>query len=608
MEEKIIEDNYINRSIYDSIKKIINNIEKSDDYKINRNKKHKISKIMDEEIKRTEDGCLKIMNKHSIYIPHDEYYKTLMFSLENVWREINEDKLDPDYQEFSISPEKFIYYDLIDKKSKKFETCTFEIKVEFNLNFIQYINDKNELKTFNYDIDEDTYDDYEEDSESISKEDKKNIEKFREFFDFVIEKIEDCGKFTIMTLTNWNSKKFKKDDINIPGHRNIILIQNTDEEICFNHYEPHGAENDYLYDERTYFFEILEKYLYKSFLKLKQKKSSLPDFSDFQSMFKNNQNHVSKITDLSKKQKKSSKKKQKKILIEPFSSSICVGIQRVLSEYDKYGYCSLFSMFWLYCVLNCFFDLNEKNDNVPPLKEWVKNVEDIILKIFKEDQEKLYNLVITFAYRLFSKYYSSDLLNSNDKNMILKTQKNSVDVLFSLYSADINSRKIKVHIEKKSEKVEEEECNKNIIEKDIIIDDFQDDEGVEIDNTHFEDENDDEEDDDENEGPKPPEYEDFEDDAYENVNNLSKEEKRRLLKEFYGEDFDLNIEIENNEDLGEDIAPREYGYGDSDEDIVPREYGYEDLGEDIAPREYGYGDLDEDMAVEFIDESNQNEY
>ena len=554
MEEIVIEDNYINRSIYESIKKIINNIEKSDDYEISRYKKHKISKIMEEKIERDENECVKIMETHSIYIPHDEYYKTLMFSLENTWREINEGILSPDYQEFSISPEKFIYYELIDKKSKKFETCTFEIKVEFNLNMIQYINNKNELKIFNYDINEDIYDEYEEDSESISKEDKKNIETFREFCDFVIEKIEDCGRFTILTLTNWNSKKFKKDDIDIPGHRNIILIENTDEEIYFNHYEPHGAENEYLCDERTYFFEILKKYLSKSFLKLKQKKYTLQDFSHFQSISKSNQIPVSK------KQKKSPKKKQKIILIEEFSSSICVGIQSVLTEYDKYGYCSLFSMFWLYCVLNCFFDINEKNNNVPPLKEWVKNVEYILLKIFKNDQEKLYNLVITFAYRLFSKYYSSNLLNSNDKDMILKTQEKSVNYLFSIYSDDIKSKKIKVYVEEKMEKVDKEKCNKNLIEKDIIIGGFQKDEGIEIDNT--------------------------------NSKDISLEEKIKFLKKYYDEDFELNMEeTENNE-----------------KDIVPREYNYEDIGEDIVPREYNYEDFDEDMTVEFVDETNQNEY
>jgi hypothetical protein len=294
-----------------------------------------------------------------------------------------------------------------------------------------------------------------------------------------------------------------------------------------------------------------------------------------------------------KKHKKSSKKKPKKISIEPFSSSICVGIQSVLSEYDKYGYCSLFSMFWLYCVLNCFFDINEKNKNIPPLKEWIKNVENILLEIFKNDQEKLYNLVITFAYRLFSRYYSSNLLTVNDRNMILEIQEDSVNILFSVYLDDMKSGKIKVYIEEKMEKIDESECDKKTIEKDIIIDDFQEDEGIEIDNTNFDDD---------------------EEDRNENVNNLSEEEKRRLLKEYYGEDFDLNIEeIENNEN---DIVPREYNYEDANE--VPREYNYEDVNEvpreynyedaNEVPREYNYEDVNEDMTIEFVDEPNQNEY
>ena len=140
-----------------------------------------------------------------------------------------------------------------------------------------------------------------------------------------------------------------------------------------------------------------------------------------------------------------------------------------------------------------------------------------------------------------------------------------------------------------------------MIESNFVVSNSQEDEGIEIDNTNFEENNENEIEVD-YEGPSPPEYEEFdEDDRYGNVNNLSEEEKRKILEDVYGEDI-FNVEREYNQNNMEDIIPQGYEEYET-EDIIPREYGYED----IIP-EYNYDNMDEDMTVEFVDETNQNEY
>ena len=579
MEEKNIDD-----IISECIDKNVNEIIKY--YHITKDEDHEVSRIAEEEIKIDKDTneCARVIKKHSIYIPRDEYYRTLMFSLETPWVELEKHKLSPIFQDFNLSIEKYIYYDLI--KKENMEKCAFEIKVEYNLKKIQYVDDNNKVVDFSYDIDEDIYDEYEEDSENFDNETRENIERFIKFCDFINQKIEDCGKFTILTLTNWISKEFKKNNIQEGGHRNVILIENTDSEIYFNHYEPHGSETDYLYEERKEFFEKLELFILKLRMKKDMKmiriKSELSDINTKISSTKNSK----KLKEL--KTRKNNLKndlldlkdhKIKKITIEPFSASYCIGIQTFLSEHDKYGYCSLFSFFWLYSILKCFFIIENKYNNAPPpMYTWVKNFEKILLEKFKNNEKKLYKLVIIFSYKLFSNLYSSKLVTETDKMFINIIQRGYSENIFEKYKKEIENKTKELHEKKIVENIDEKHCrkeNKNIIEKDIIIDDFQEDEDIETNNTHFEKNNKIENEEDH----FPPEYKDFDDeDRYKKVNNLSEEEKRRLLKEYYGEDFDLKIEeIENNE-------------------------------KDVVPRKYSYGDFDEDMEVEFVDEANQNEY
>lgn len=601
------------------IDEIVNKIRNTKDYDISKNKEHKITKIIKEKIGRDKQTkeCVNVNIKQSIYIPHDEYYRTLVFSLEKVWAEKNKHKLEPIFENFNLSPEKYIYHSLI--KKENINKCAFEIKVEFNLKRIQYINDNNEMVDFSYDIDEDIYDEYEEDSENVDEETKEDIEKFKKFCEFITEKIEKCGSFTVMTLTNWNSEEFQKNNNYEGGHRNVILIENTENEIYFNHYEPHGSETDYLYEEREDLFEKLLVFMLKLTMRKNMKIFYLKTELDILKVELNkNKKLLNKLEEKNldekaiKKQKKleenkknletklqeinielkylENENKMKKITIEPFSSSICIGLQTFLKDHDI-GYCSLFSFFWLYSVLKCFIYMENNYNDVPPMKTWVKYFEYILIEKFKNNQEKLYDLVIAFAYKLFSEYYSSNLITETDRIFINIIQNGSINNLFKKYEEEIKNKKIKLYIEKKPEKVDEEKCNKNIqrdvkkrdvkgskksIETDIIIDDFQEDEGIEIDNANFEENNENEIE----EGPLPPEYEDFdEDDKYENVNNLSEEEKRKLLEEVYGEDI-FNVE---------------------------REYNEHNI-EDIEPRDYGYEDINEDMEVEFVDETNQNEY
>jgi hypothetical protein len=582
-------------------KEVIDKIKRSNYYEISKSKKHKITIIPNKtEIKyeKDQDGvCIKEFETHSIFIPQDEYYRALAFSLENLWFEKNKGSLDKSIQNFKLSPTMYIYHDLIQKTKSN---CDFEIKVEFNLQKIQY-EKNNEIIDFSYDIDEDVYDEYEEDEESVDKEYRENIEKFKDFCEYVIEKIEDCGQFTILTLTNWNSKTFSKDDIegmDESGHRNMILIENTDDEIYFHHYEPHGSETDYLYDEREDFFEKLQTFILKSIMKknmkfinlnlekemlimkIKKNKKKLKNISeeDTNSSKKMKELNLelkklnSELEELNYKLEELKKhKKMKKIEIKAFNSSYCLGLQTYLKDYDEYGYCSLFSFFWLYSILKCFFCIKNKYDKTPPLYTWVGNFEKILIEKFKNKHNELYDLIITFAYRLFTGYFTSGIITEEDKLNIVHLQNKSQEYLFKKYNDYIEDGKIKVIVEKISEKVDDKYCKKNIIESGFVIKNENEDE--EIKSVDY----------DEYIAPSPPktpDYQNFRDDEFKieyaneedndkQYEQLTDEEKRKLLQDYYGHDFDINIE-----------------------------------NIDVEPREYG----DEDMNLEFVDETNQNEY
>ena len=85
---------------------------------------------------------------------------------------------------------------------------------------------------------------------------------------------------------------------------------------------------------------------------------------------------------------KSKKKKPifKKINISAFNASICLGIQKELEKYDI-GYCSLFSFFWLYCLLTIFFELkslfSKKNIEMFTINQLAPIFENILISKFK---------------------------------------------------------------------------------------------------------------------------------------------------------------------------------------------------------------------------------
>jgi len=631
------------KKLNDVISECIDELEKDIEtyyYKVNKIKEYEVSKIVKEKFKMVEDECAKIMKKHSIYIPADEFYRTLLFSLENAWaKNVEKYKLIPVFQDFKLSIEKYIYYDLI--KKENIEKCAFEIKVEFNLKKIQYINDNNETIDFSYDIDENTYDEYEEtknDTENtIDEKIKENIEKFEEFLEFIIKKIEDCDRFTILNLSNWVSKEFERNNNVVDGgHRNVILIENTDNVIYFNHYEPHGSETDYLYDERIDLFETLEIFIMKIISKKEFRKINIKtdlhmlnkELSNVEkkivskkTKLKDTENlkKVLELTSLNEKLEKIKNTKTelenellelknykiKKIEIEPFSASSCIGIQTFLSEYDKYGYCSLFSFFWLYLVLKCFFHMKEKYNNIPPINTWVNNVEKLLIEKFKNKKQKLYKLVTIFAYKLFSNCYSSEIVTQNDKIFITIIQRGYMENIFDKYKDEIKNKKIKLYTKNILEKVNKKKCIKKRIESDIIVtNNFDEDKGIEIEERNSLVEQNKEIDGDE--GPIPPGYDDFDDnfdDRYENkeddfekveegeefeienieedgfvnnIDNLSDEEKRKILEDIYGPEI-LNIDE-----------------GDYEGHYIEEPRQYED---------YNYGDIDNDMTVELVDEN-----
>lgn len=570
MDEEI--ENKLKSILSDCINEVIKDIKGTTNYnRISQNKKHKITIIPEktERLETDEDGnCIQIFDTHSIFIPQDQYYKALAFTLENAWVEKKEGRLDKIFKNFNLSPIAYIYHDLIEKNKIN---CAFEIKVEFNLKKIQYENN-NEIIDFSYDIDEDTYDTYEEDENSLEndKELEENIDKFKSFCEYIVERIEQCGQFTILTLTNWNSNIFTKN-IDESGHRNVILVENTDKEIYFHHYEPHGSETDYLYEEREEFFEKLEIFILKSILKknmkfikynsekdslilkmnkIEKRLDKLKNFSEEnidnnskkQKLLKSELEKIDKLQHELKELKPKLKeldlkleelkkhKKLKKVTIEAFNSSYCEGLQTRLQHFDRYGFCSLFSYFWLYSILKCFFCMNRKYKNVLPMHTWVRNFEELLINKFEDKKAELYDLVIAFGYRLFSKYFADNtIITKEDKLNSVFLQNKAQETLFDSYETAINNGEIKLIVDKDRIKneVDKKRCEKNVIVSDFIIEEGEDEES--------EDEQI-EENEEENEGPSIPgtpeiEYEE------ELSDDNSTEKNLKILRELYPEEF-----------------------------------------------------------------------
>jgi len=137
-------------------------------------------------------------------------------------------------------------------------------------------------------------------------------------------------------------------------HANAILVENVDDFLIWNYYEPHGYNAD------------------------------RPQEMD---MIKSMGELCAKIAN-------------KKFIFNHKEGAQCpVGIQELLNDYDP-GYCLLFSYFWIWCVLNVIKRMN----TYIPSNQWISYVEQCFVEQISKDKVKVYKRVISFAHSLYESY------------------------------------------------------------------------------------------------------------------------------------------------------------------------------------------------------------
>lgn len=163
-----------------------------------------------------------------------------------------------------------------------------------------------------------------------------------DFYEYILEKTKPC-RFSVIFVT----LVFP----NGGAHADMIFVENlldTENTIVFNYYEPHGYEK--LIGE----FEMLD------FLEDLQKASNNVIYVEYK-------------------------------LTEELGSQ--------LYSKDDTGYCVMFSLFWIYVVLNIvMYNLINNTYEVSVL--WIDKVEKYYIE--KMESKKLYEIVVTFAIELFN--------------------------------------------------------------------------------------------------------------------------------------------------------------------------------------------------------------
>jgi hypothetical protein len=440
--------------------KIIKNIKLSNEHKLllNKNKQFRVSRVVpkleENEILGYGNEKYKNVETESKMIPADDYIRSIVFSLESVFS-IEDNMLVDKYKDFVINPSNYIFFERINKYKEltgginltQSQKCSIDIRLEFYQNTLQYYNeDEKKVILFNYNYDFEYLDDIEDEiSETDSSDNKykvlikkkENIEKFIVFCKYIIEKIENCKKFLSIIMTDYISDKSEKD-LNLDksiSHRNIILVENLNNKIIFNHYEPHGSFTEYLKSQREEFFDILNEYMDYSYSVIFMNKKASYDNSIYQKIMSDKKN-----TEIKKLKEKKEKMIKKKIEIKAFNASYCIGIQSAIKHNDV-GYCSLISFFWLYCVLTIYFELKKLNiQETITINKISKLFENLLLnkfskyKEYKNSYDELYDILITFSYKLFERFISSEFITKANKNTLNNIQKNRIHELFEKYN------------------------------------------------------------------------------------------------------------------------------------------------------------------------------
>jgi len=436
----------IKKNIHNNTNYILNNIKKSTEYiLLNKSNLFKIRRKINEDNNN--------VYYESKLIPADNYIKFLVQSIENIYS-LDDGKINKYIDNYNFDASKYIFYERLNRYKElsgginynETTHCSIDIRINYDNNTLSFTDETGKFNTISYkvDYDEDLFDEDDEMDEATKKE-KEIYDNFMIFCEYLYNRINKCGSFMNIMLSDWS----KKSDT---GHRNMVLIENLKDKIVFNHYEPHGSSSTYYKDERKYFFDLLNKYfnLYyqKKYLKISRNARRKPIY--------------------------------KTITIKEFNASICLGIQTKLNKYDI-GYCTIFSFFWLYAVLTIYFRLKkytiEYNINMWTITDIALEFEKYIVNLYKNDDELLYNIIITFGFKLFEEYLKSDIITKDNIKTLDNIQNIVVDSLWGLYplvavdnetwkkEQTYNITNILNYFKIKDEELEDENINLTLMDK-----------------------------------------------------------------------------------------------------------------------------------------------
>ena len=189
---------------------------------------------------------------------------------------------------------------------------------------------------------------------------KRDI-KDDEGFSINPESFTDLLSFSNILETFSKENTFFVINVIITGeiaHNNIIFVEKIKNSLVFNYYEPHGFE-----------FFLNNSFIIKFLLSLE----------DINTNIYINRNHK------------------------------YPGIQRVTE--DSFGLCIIFSLFWIYIVLNIVF-YNINNKSYIPSNYWINEIEKIYVIDLNEAKGELYRIVLAFGIDLINDWFQSLSLKS----------------------------------------------------------------------------------------------------------------------------------------------------------------------------------------------------
>jgi flagellar motor protein MotB len=179
---------------------------------------------------------------------------------------------------------------------------------------------------------------------------KNKIPKsFKFFISFISKKIEECSFLAIPIYLASSMSS---------GHVNIIFMEKYKNRVIANYYEP-GGQIEWGGKVHT---DIL-----------------------IENMEKSSNYYI-------------------KFFLKP-SSECSVGIQVLTKRYDI-GFCAIYSLFWIYVVLDIFF-YNIINNSYIPSPEWIGNVEKYLVNLIRNDRT-IYEKILYFTKDLIKNYMENN--------------------------------------------------------------------------------------------------------------------------------------------------------------------------------------------------------